>query len=411
VSVDGGDSRNDSGEERFDTARPDDEHPASLRRGYYLAIRIGLLLVTVFLVLVGAEIYVQSRYSFMPRIQIGTGEMRLGDDLVQAVFEAGPETIWRFKRNIALRDDHSVFPGIVANGQRLRQEGRIPDEKAANEFRILFIGDSITFGWGVRHDETFAKLTEQELRERFPDVETTCINAGVPAYSLFQGWRFLETEGFDYQPDLVVAGFGPNDQMSWGPLGDFDQYEHWQAQLPAVPLRGSMLAQVIVRTLWRPPPDPGTPDRPRLLISEFNDLWARVRDASRARGAGLIVMVESHIKNVDGRFPADLLGPYQFEVARFGKSLRLGWSTTPALVDSTAVLQELAREYDPSEIFLDEIHPTRIGHAALAEALVAIIAPWLEAQISLGRFASTNDAPTAIASGAAMGRGREPVEP
>jgi len=395
-----GDPKDDSAEGQPESTGLNGEHPESLSRGYYLAIRIGLLLVPIVMILIGAEIFVRSRYSIMPQIQIGTGDMKIEDSVVKAVFESGPETIWRFKRSISAHVDHFAFRGIIANSQRLRQEGTIADVKAPNEARILFIGDSITFGWGVRHNETFAKLTEQELRKRFPGVMTTCINAGVPAYSLFQGWRFLATEGFDYQPDLVVAGFGPNDQMSWGMFGDFDQYKHWQKQLPPASLRGSALARLIATTLWRPEIHEDAPDRPRLMITEFNDLWARVRDESRAHGAGLVVMVESHIKNVDGRFPADMLGPYQFEVDKFGKTLRIGSSTTPAMVNGVAVLQELAREHDPSEIFLDEIHPTVIGHAALAEALIEVVAPWLEAQIGFGRFESTNDSPTPIAPSA-----------
>jgi|GEM_PF-939987 len=411
MSAAGGDSGSDSGDERSEPARSDSERTATPNRRYLLAIRIGLLLVTVSMVLVVAEIYARTRYNFLPRIQIGTGDMKIEDDVVRAVFESGPETIWRFKKNIVAQADHFAFRGIISNSQRLRQEGTIPDVKAANEVRILFIGDSITFGWGVRHDETFAKLAEQELRNRFPAVQITCINAGVPAYSLFQGWRFLESRGFDYQPDLVVAGFGPNDQMSWGELGDADQYAYWQQQLPPAWLRGSALARLITMTFWRPDPQPGAPARPRLTISEFDDLWARVRDESRAHGAGLIVMVESHIKNVDGRFPADLLGPYQFEVAKFGETLRIGSGTTPAMVNGVAVLQELAREHDPSEIFLDEIHPTTIGHAALAEALIAVVAPWLETQISLGRFAATNGASTAVGADAASVARHEPAHP
>jgi hypothetical protein len=44
--------------------------------------------------------------------------------------------------------------------------------------------------------------TEVDLRERHSSTAIECIDAGVPGYSIFQGWRFLESRGFAFDPDL-----------------------------------------------------------------------------------------------------------------------------------------------------------------------------------------------------------------
>lgn len=81
-------------------------------------------------------------------------------------------------------------------------------EKQA-EHRILFLGDSFTYGFGVNDDQTFAFLTEKHLLDEHISVEV--INAGCSgkgtdfAVKLFQVW------GDKFNPDLTVVCFTAND--------------------------------------------------------------------------------------------------------------------------------------------------------------------------------------------------------
>jgi GDSL-like lipase/acylhydrolase family protein len=81
--------------------------------------------------------------------------------------------------------------------------------------RILVLGDSVVWCWGVEQDDCFTERLERQLSD------TDVINAGVPAYSTAQEMLFYEREARRYRPDLVVLVVVPNDPFEntsgWGP--------------------------------------------------------------------------------------------------------------------------------------------------------------------------------------------------
>jgi hypothetical protein len=91
-----------------------------------------------------------------------------------------------------------------------------PDREGGQEFRVLVLGDSITFGISVALDETFPKCLERLLNgsRRLEagggsgaGTEYRVYNAGVPSYNTVQEWRFLERLAEPVAPDLVIVGF------------------------------------------------------------------------------------------------------------------------------------------------------------------------------------------------------------
>lgn len=83
--------------------------------------------------------------------------------------------------------------------------------KEPKTFRILVLGDSVTFGHGSVFEHTYPYLLEQQLRGWRPAVDWQVWNLGVPGYNTRQEWAYLkEVAGF-FAPDLVVVGFFPND--------------------------------------------------------------------------------------------------------------------------------------------------------------------------------------------------------
>ena len=84
-------------------------------------------------------------------------------------------------------------------------------EKAPGTFRILVLGDSVTFGHGATFETTYPYLLEQRLRSWRSDVRWEVWNLGVPGYNTRQELLYLQEVGRRFQPDLVVVGFYPND--------------------------------------------------------------------------------------------------------------------------------------------------------------------------------------------------------
>jgi lysophospholipase L1-like esterase len=58
--------------------------------------------------------------------------------------------------------------------------------------RVLVLGDSYTFGWGMDDTAGFVRRLETSLREKFPGTPVECINGGIPGYSIYQQVRMLD---------------------------------------------------------------------------------------------------------------------------------------------------------------------------------------------------------------------------
>jgi lysophospholipase L1-like esterase len=87
----------------------------------------------------------------------------------------------------------------------------IPQERHGTALRILYLGDSVTFGYRLpRYDMAFPYVVEK-LLENDHGVEVETINAGVGGYSPWQHDAFLRADGVKYQPDVVLVGFVLND--------------------------------------------------------------------------------------------------------------------------------------------------------------------------------------------------------
>lgn len=82
--------------------------------------------------------------------------------------------------------------------------------KAEDEYRILALGDSVTFGLGVDQDKTFAARLESLLRGRL-HRPVRVINSGVGGYNTVQELTYFKQEGIDLQPDLVLLTYVTND--------------------------------------------------------------------------------------------------------------------------------------------------------------------------------------------------------
>lgn len=105
------------------------------------------------------------------------------------------------------------FAGVPVQINRLgfRDPRDYAPEKAPGTFRILVLGDSVTFGHGTLFETTYPYLLETRLRAWRGDIDWQVWNLGVPGYNTTQQLRQLLQLGPRYQPDLVIVGFYPND--------------------------------------------------------------------------------------------------------------------------------------------------------------------------------------------------------
>lgn len=92
----------------------------------------------------------------------------------------------------------------------------LPASKGANVYRILFLGDSITFGEGVREEDTFPVQVQKFLAAKMPGKEVQVINGGVQGYGTKEEVESYYIKGIAYAPNAVVVGFYLNDAMDFG---------------------------------------------------------------------------------------------------------------------------------------------------------------------------------------------------
>jgi hypothetical protein len=114
---------------------------------------------------------------------------------------------------VPLQQGERRSPGVFAfryrNNSLGWRGGREYREQKQAAYRVLFLGDSFTYGLGVNDDETFAARLEQRLTADLLPVEA--MNAGCPGKGSDYALKSFQLVGRKFHPDLVVLGFFGND--------------------------------------------------------------------------------------------------------------------------------------------------------------------------------------------------------
>ncbi len=265
------------------------------------------------------------------------------------LFEPDVKLFWRLRANLsnvkaAERLPDREYPFLVSTdsaGRRLQH--RVKDARS----KILFLGDSCTFGIPVSDRETLPSLVQDRL------ARTQCINAGVPGYSAFQGRILLEN--LVEQPDIAVIAFWLNDRSTWDHLSDPEHEELIAARRAAEFSRYNVL-----RLLRRVGPG----NRPRLNEEEFAEQIRRMIAMCRARGARPLLLIWP----AKSQMAAPLIISHQDVLRRIAREDKV------ASLDLVPVFR--ARDYN--SLFADPVHATRQGYAAAADTLAPVLQKLLE---------------------------------
>lgn len=114
-------------------------------------------------------------------------------------YEYDPELGWKGKPNASGTFRTVDFSSWVQLNSRGLRAPEITYENPSQERRILVLGDSFAWGFGVNADERFTETLQSELNN------TTVINAGCSGYGTDQELLFYRSEGKKYSADTVVV--------------------------------------------------------------------------------------------------------------------------------------------------------------------------------------------------------------
>ncbi|MFH1469099.1 MAG: GDSL-type esterase/lipase family protein [Pseudomonadota bacterium] len=253
--------------------------------------------------------------------------------------------------------------------------------------RILVLGDSSWFGAGLADDQTLAVQLEARLRQRGLDVEV--VNGGVPGYSTEQTLLELEEIGWGYDPTLLMIGALWSDS-NYDAFRDADLLR--RLSLTRSILGRSSLFRGASRVLawlggqgarrlvtWPTAQQAPEWTQRRVPVVDYaRNLDTMIRDA-RARGVGAVLLAPGNKPILQhGLTAQEAWYPY------FRAQERVAEHHGVPLLRAWEALGAQAGEGGLQALFLDEMHPSALGQALIADAATALLveAGWPGARLT-----------------------------
>ena len=165
--------------------------PQSVFRKYValLSLSAGAVVLVLFVAEVGLRVFAPGQH--IPQREY---DERLG---------------WRGRPELDCQLREKLFTiDISQNSLGFRDTERTLDKRPGS-VRIMCLGDSFTWGWGVEESAIYTRVLETALEGG--DTQIEVMNAGVGGYGTDQLLIYLREQALDYSPDLVLYQVARND--------------------------------------------------------------------------------------------------------------------------------------------------------------------------------------------------------
>ena len=288
-------------------------------------------------------------------LRLAPADSRLGIESAPRA-PAPPEVLallsWDRKEEVRF----SLAPGaqsrFMGTDVRTNSLGFRGPELTPGGFRLVGLGDSVMFGWGVQEEECYLHLVAEGLEDRVGPV--TAANLGVPGYNALQQLALFERHIDRLEPDFVIVGFVNNDFLQPG------FYPEW-----AFLERNSHLYRLL-QLRWQ-----GTVGlrtrRHRARIARSFDRFRWLAAQGRQRGFEVLVFVYGGFGG-----PKAGKGPRYAEFRELCRELGMTVVEFEGLVARAVAAGEIE---DHSDLWLRphapvDVHPNPRGHALAAAGIL-----------------------------------------
>lgn len=270
------------------------------------------------------------------------------------------------------------FAAIPGQGEKLNSYGfRGPEftiEKPASTRRIICIGSTGVLGRHVRFNDTFIhRLSRWLATDKKYHFEV--INLGLPSATIFQSLQVLRKEGLRLKPDIIIVGGGVWHDFT--PAVDFDDQEAQEQMLKienhksGINARRLRFYQLICALFEKPLKPKGAeyrqlwstliqrPDGPRVSPAKFKKFLTTIAEEGKRSGAKIIFITPAATEIVKKRSPDSNVYA--------GIVNSVGITVADAVANTRVALEQ--SPVNPDELFLDDIHPSALGHREIAEEI------------------------------------------
>ena len=303
--------------------------------------------------------------------------MQVADEKQSGIFEGDSLLLWRLRPNL----DHVIwdYTLISTNGQGFRADYNIGPKKAG-VFRIICLGDSVTFGyrvpvvWPERPNSSepdwlpYPMLLEKRLKSANPQREIEVLTMAVPGYTSHQGLAWLKRDINWLEPDLVVASFGWNDaslsdapdritiRTNWYAVGIRWLIDHSQAFAHA--------------THWLRSHDQQQPSKSPTPVSrvsqdEYVNNFKSIAELCKSHHAPIVVMGAPYRDGTTNPAEAKLMTSYRVALQSSMQSQGVPYFAVYSLTEDGGSTNQA--------LFGELIHPNHLGHRLIAEALLKVM--------------------------------------
>lgn len=282
-------------------------------------------------------------------------------------------------------------------------------QKPPRTLRVLGLGDSTMFGFGVARNERYLDLLEAEMNALLgPGWKVDFIDAAVPGYNTTQENEMLLKHGLQLDPDAVIVQFDKNDSQTimTYPKPDF----LFSRKLLATRL-GWVLAGEFsdIRAFYLIDQESllDCPDYPYAGWTAIEKAYREMARTCKERGIPLFGVMAFE----DIGLMSDDLQPLSQRVVNLWQ--RIGITPINSLPTAMAYLRETNRRWTSVTRTADDHHPNPIGHALIAKTILPCVHDALLARAGLEpeRLKNENAVGAIIQRQLALGGARNAATP
>ncbi|MBD3403408.1 hypothetical protein GF420_10970 [candidate division GN15 bacterium] len=336
---------------------------------YSLGIRLlgGLVALILFVVMIEAVVrLVEFDTTFQNRFFVLNRALDYPD-----VFEKDHRLFWRFRPDQTITSE--FFEGKT---YRINSDGMRGPEITRPKMRprILAIGNSCTFGWGVTEDSIYIRRIETAFDGRYE-----VINAAIPGYTSLQGKRFLQDELIRLEPEILLVLFAWNDHWA-AANGIADKNQEFpppwllDMQNALARLESYRLYKKLLLSAVEPDPDSLYQRDSIVYRVGPDDFYQNLQEISAIGQANhmRVIFLTSPIPALETYYAPGMRSPLHNFHYRYNEIIRR------VARDTRAELVDIALRFDRHDgLFdnaaMDPIHFNARGHAVAAEAILELL--------------------------------------